>query len=131
MVIVDSSVWIDYLHNVSNPQTSWLDAHLELEEIGLTTLTLCEVLQGLRTPIQVTKTTHHLLAFSIFDGCDRALALTAAESFRFLRSRGVTVRSTIDSLLATFCIARWFPLLHRDRDFDAFETHLGLDVIKP
>ena len=131
MVIVDSSVWIDYLHNVSNPQTSWLDAHLELEEIGLTTLTLCEVLQGLRTPSQVTETTHHLLAFSIFDGCDRALALAAAESFRFLRSRGVTVRSTIDSFLATFCIARGFPLLHRDRDFDAFETHLGLDVIKP
>ncbi len=59
------------------------------------------------------------------------IAVAAAENYRILRTKGITVRKTIDCLIATFCIREGHELLHRDRDFDPFEMHLGLQVIHP
>lgn len=130
MVIVDSSVWIDYLRDVSNPQTDWLEIALGLRPIGLTNLILCEVLQGVRHERRFRLASEMLLALPVFDLAGTKLAIDAVNHYRFLQSRGFTVRTTIDCLIATFCLIEGFDLLHRDRDFEVFEQHLGLSVIK-
>jgi predicted nucleic acid-binding protein len=130
MVIVDSSVWIDYLRDTFNPQTNWLETAIGNRPIGLTNLILCEVLQGIRHERRFRIAERILLTMPVFDLAGTSVAIAAARNHRFLQSRGFTIRKTIDSLIATFCIREDFELLHRDRDFDAFESHLGLRVIK-
>jgi predicted nucleic acid-binding protein len=130
MVIVDSSVWIDYLHDAANAQTAWLQSSFGVRPIGLTNLILCEVLQGVQHERRARNAMHQLTAFPVFDLPGNEVAITSARNFRVLRSRGLTVRGTIDCLIATFCILEGHTLLHRDRDFDLFETHLGLKVVK-
>ena len=131
MVIVDNSVWIDYLNAVSNPETEWLDLHLEHERIGLTTIVLTEVLQGLRDDREAAAVEAELLKFEVIDVIDVSLAAEAAHNYRRLRQSGRTIRKTIDALIATYCIREQHALLHRDRDFDPFEEVLGLHVIHP
>ncbi len=131
MVIVDSSVWIDYLRDVMNPQTAWLENSVGQREIGLTSLILCEVLQGIRYDRHFRETLQQLLTFSVFDGVGANLAIAAAQNFRFLQRRSVTVRKTVDCIIASFCIQEGHELLHRDIDFEPFEKHLGLRVIHP
>jgi predicted nucleic acid-binding protein len=131
MVIVDSSVWIDMLRGVTNLQTRWLHEALRHEEIGLTSLILCEVLQGVRDPRQFQAFEKDLSIFPVFEMVSHKLAVAAAQNYRALRSEGITVRKTIDCLIATFCIENGFSLLHNDRDFKAFEHHLGLVTIDP
>jgi len=130
MVIVDSSVWIDYLHDTVNPQTDWLEDALDRRAIGLTNLILCEVLQGVRHEKRFRLAERHLLTLPVFDIAGTRIAIAAARNYRTLQSRGITVRKTIDCLIATFCIAENCELLHRDHDFDPFEQHLGLMVVK-
>ena len=130
MVIVDSSVWIDYLHDTVNPQTDWLENALGHRPIGLTNLILCEVLQGIRHQRRFRLAERTLLTLPVFDIAGIHLAIGAARNFHALQHRGITIRKTIDSLIATFCILEDFELLHRDRDFDPFERHLGLTVVK-
>jgi predicted nucleic acid-binding protein len=131
MVIVDSSVWIDYLRGSMNGQTLWLDQAVGVQEIGLTSLSLCEVLQEVRDE----STFHHfkqdLMQFMVFDAGGADLAVSSARNYLTLRQRGYSVRKTIDCFIATFCIEEGYQLLHRDRDFDVFETHLGLQVLHP
>jgi predicted nucleic acid-binding protein len=128
MVIVDTSVWIDYLRGNGHPETVWLDRELQQQPLGLTDLILCEVLQG--TPDSAfAKTRDDLLRFHVFANCSPALALAAAQNYRILRRKGYTVRATIDCLIATFCLENDHHLLHRDRDFDSFEKVLGLRVV--
>ena len=131
MVIVDTTVWIDYLADTSNDETAWLDRRLSAGGIGLTDLTLCEVLQGFRDDVKFERIRVRLLLLPVLSTGGVALAVATAENYRTLRTKGITVRKTIDCLIATFCIAHGHALLHRDRDFDPFEAHLGLRVIHP
>jgi len=131
MVIVDSSVWIDYLLNRITPQTDWLDAAVRTQEIGITSLILCEVLQGVRNPVQFRLFRRDLLTFTVFEALDARLAIASAQNYSQLRHRGITVRKTIDCIIATFCIESDHQLLHNDHDYDAFEVYLGLRVIHP
>ncbi len=131
MVIVDTTVWIDYLGAVTNPETKWLDDEVGRQPIGLTDIILCEILQGIRDDSVFSQVRRDLLRFDVFNSGGVDLAIASAENYRYLRSRGITVRKTIDCLIATFCIEKGHLLLHRDRDFDAFEKHFGLRVIHP
>lgn len=129
MVIVDTTVWIDYLGGVRNGQTEWLDDAQQRMRLGLTDLILCELLQGVRGDVMFAQVRREMMRFEVFSTGGTELAVAAAENFRTLRARGITVRKTIDCLIATFCITGEHVLLHRDRDFDAFEQHLGLRVV--
>lgn len=130
MVIVDTSVWIEYFRGVNHPETIWLERELQRQPLGLTDLILCEILQGVRDTV-FRQVRADLLKFHVFENCSVEMALSAAENYRALRRNGYTVRSTIDGLIATFCIENKHRLLHRDRDFDAFEATLGLEVVHP
>ena len=131
MVVVDTTVWIDYLAGTENPETVWLDANLDRLRIGLTDVILCEVLQGVREDEVAAAVERQLSRFEVFNTGGGALAVAAAQNYRTLRARGHTVRRTIDCLIATFCLRENHSLLHRDRDFDSFEAVLGLSVIHP
>lgn len=131
MVIVDSSVWIDAFNGTMTPQTRWLQSALAGEEVGLTSLILCEVLRGFRSDQAFHQTKTNLLALPVLDGTSAGLAAKAAENFRLLQRRGVTVRKTVDCLIATLCIQEGHELLHRDNDFEGFENFLGLRVVHP
>jgi predicted nucleic acid-binding protein len=129
MVIVDTTVWVDYLRGAENPETRWLDRELQRQRLGLTDLILCEVLQGIGERRNFDRVREDLLKFAVFPSGGVDLAIAAAENYRELRQRGVTVRKTIDCLIATFCLLEGHVLLHRDRDFEVFEKFLGLRVI--
>jgi predicted nucleic acid-binding protein len=129
MVIVDTTVWIDYLRGAENPETLWLDRELQRQRLGLTDLILCEVLQGIRDQGTFAQVQTNLLRFQVFQTGGTALAVAAAQNYRQLRQRGYTVRRTIDCLIATFCLQAEHELLHRDHDFDSFEKVLGLQVV--
>jgi len=131
MVIVDTTVWIDYLRGADNSHTLWLERELTQQRLGLTDLNLCEVLQGIPDPATFARVREELLKFHLFATGGRDLALSAAENYRALRQHGYTVRKTIDCWIATFCLETGHSLLHRDRDFDAFENLLGLRVVHP
>jgi predicted nucleic acid-binding protein len=131
MVIVDTTVWIDYLGGVTNPHTAWLERELSRQPLGLTDLILCELLQGIRQEKAFNQVRQEMSRFTVFDSGGEAIAVAAAKNHRFLRSRGLTVRKTIDCVIATFCLRSQHALLHRDRDFDPFEQHLGLNVLHP
>jgi len=130
MEIVDSTVWVDYLGGASTQQTEWFDQARKVRRLGLTDLILCEVLQGVRGDALFKDVLREMSKFQIFSTGGTELAVTSARNYRILRARGVTVRKTIDCLIATFCIEGGHSLLHNDRDFDAFEEHLGLRVVK-
>ncbi|MBZ5573270.1 MAG: PIN domain nuclease [Acidobacteriia bacterium] len=130
MVIVDTTVWIDYLQGTDNPETLWLDRQLTQQRLGLTDLILCEVLQGISEASEFDRVRDELLLFHLFPTGGK-LAVAAARNYQTLRERGQTVRKTIDCLIATFCLQARHELLHRDRDFDAFEKILGLRVVHP
>lgn len=129
-VIVDSSVLIDYLADRPTPQTAWLDQNLGRRRIGITTLIMTEVLQGIRGDGQFDETVKVLGRLAVFDGGSRQVAVQSARNYRALRRRGITIRNTIDCLTATFCIGADFELLHNDRDFDPFEQLLHLEVVR-
>ncbi len=131
MIIVDTTVWIDYFRGTSTPETDWLDRSLPQHRLGLTDLILCEVLQGLRDKTTFEQVQRNLLKLEVFSTGGTAVALAAAMHYRTLREKGYTVRRTIDCLIATFCLRNDHALLHNDRDFDPFEQALGLVVIHP
>ena len=131
MTIVDTTVWVDYLRGIANPHTEWLDRNLGHQALGLTDIILCEVLQGIQGKSEFDHTRHELSQFQIFATGGEDLAVASATHYRLLRSRGCTVRKTIDCLIATFCLIEGHSLLHRDRDFDPFEKHLGLHITRP
>jgi predicted nucleic acid-binding protein len=131
VVIVDTTVWVDYLQGAENPETDWLNSELDRQRLGLTDIILCEVLPGVRDDVVAKEVERRLLNLEVFDTGGVAVAREAARNYRALRSRGHTVRKTIDCLIATFCLRGQHSLLHRDRDFDAFEQFLELSVIHP
>jgi len=131
MVIVDTTVWIDYLRGLRNRETDYFDRELGRQRFGLTDLILCETLQGIGDEKAFARVLRDLRKFEIFETGGEELAVEAARKFRSLRQRGRTVRKTINCLIATFCILDGHSLLHRDRDYDHFEDFLGLAVIHP
>jgi hypothetical protein len=131
VVIVDTTVWVDYLNGISTPEVEWFERESERQRLGLLDLTVCEVLQGISTDAAAARVLRTLRSFEIFDTGGIALAEAAARNYRSLRARGRTVRKTIDCLIATFCLQHSHRLLHCDRDFDPFEEGLGLQVVHP
>jgi predicted nucleic acid-binding protein len=131
MVIVDTTVLVDYLRGLRNAETEYFDRELGRLRFGLRDLILCEVLQGIRGERAFTRVLRELRRFEVFDTGGQELAIAAARNFRSLRQCGRTVRKTIDCLIATFGLRDGHSLLHRDRDFDHFEQILGLAVIHP
>ena len=129
MIIVDSSVWIDYFNGVATPQADTLDRLLEAVPIGIGDLILAEVLQGFRSDRDFRRARDLLMALDLFEMVGVEAALRSASAYRRLRKRGVTVRKTVDVLIATFCIAGNHELLYTDRDFDPFVEHLGLQTV--
>lgn len=129
MIIVDTTVWVDYFRGARNPETDWLDREAHQTRIGLTDLILCEVLQGVTSDREFALIQGELLKFELFQAGGLELAIAAARNFRSMRKRGLTVRKMVDCLIATFCLANGHSLLHRDRDFDVFERNLGLFVL--
>jgi predicted nucleic acid-binding protein len=129
MVIVDTTVWIDYLRGAENPETHWLERELRAQRLGLTDLILCEVLQGIPDRALFSQIQDELLKFHVFQTGGTDLAVAAAQNYQDLRQRGYIVRKTIDCLIATHCLQAGHQLLHRDHDFDPFEKVLGLRVV--
>jgi hypothetical protein len=131
MLLVDTSVWVDYFNGIVNPQTDYLHENVDRTPILIGDLILAEVLQGFRTDSDFEKVRRTLGKFVQVNMVSTALAVQSARNFRFLRQKGVTVRKTIDSLIATYCIENEHQLLHNDSDFDGYEKHLGLQVVHP
>lgn len=131
MVIVDTTVWVDYFRGIRSLETDWLDREAHKTRIGLTDLTLCEVLQGVRSEREFRLIQAELLEFQLFHAGGLELAIAAARNFRSMREKGRTVRKMVDCLIATFCLVNGHTLLHHDRDFDVFEENLGLSVLHP
>ena|SRR2546422_7400529 len=128
MVVVDSSVWIDYFNGHPTDQAEALDALLGRRLVVVGDLILAEVLQGFRRDRDFRRARRVLAAFPTVSMVGPAMAVRAAENYRRLRRLGVTVRKTIDVLIGTYCIARRLPLLHSDSDFDPMVRHLGLEL---
>ena len=126
MIVVDSSVWIDFLNGRNAPHVRRLRAVLGTEEVIVGDLMLCEVLQGLGSERAAQEIEALLRRFEIVPMAGDAIAVAAARNFRSLRSRGITVRKTIDLLIGTWCIENRRPLLHNDSDFHPMARHLGL-----
>jgi predicted nucleic acid-binding protein len=130
VVIIDTTVWVDYFRGVRNPETDWLDVELDRQRLGLTDIILCEVLRGVHDDSAAAEVERRLRKLEVFATGGVELATDAARNYRVLRAHGHTVRKTIDCLIATFCIRSGHSLLHRDRDFDPFERHLELTVVR-
>ena len=126
MIVVDSSVWVDYFNGVGTRETALLDSILGLEPVVIGDLILAEVLQGFRTDRDMRRARAALDTLILESMVGRDIALASASNYRALRAKGVTVRKTIDMLIATFCMENRYALLHSDRDFDSIEEHLGL-----
>lgn len=131
MVIVDSTIWVDYFNGQQNAQTDWLDEQLERQRFGLTSIILAEVLQGATSDRDARRLETELQRLEVFENLTSAIAVASGRNYRALRALGHTPRRTIDVLIATFCIEGGHALLHRDRDFEPFEKHLGLLVVHP
>lgn len=129
MILVDSSVWIDYFKGTITAQTDKLDALLGNEPLAIGDLILMEVLQGFADERDFNRARKMLTSLTVIELGGQEIAIQAAKNFRALRVRGVTVRKTIDTVIATRCIESGYDLLHNDRDFDPFVKHLGLRVV--
>ncbi len=129
MIVVDTSVWIDYFNGVVTRETALLDALLGVEPIVIGDLVLAEVLQGFGAEGDVRRARAALDRLLFQPMVGRAVALASARNYRALRVRGVTVRKTIDMLIATFCLENGHRLLHADRDFVPIVEHLGLETL--
>ena len=126
MIFVDSSVWVDYFNGTQSPETDYLDRLLGREPVGLGDIVLVEVLQGFKRDRDYKIAKDLLTALTVFTLGGQDMALQSADNFRLLRKKGITVRKTIDVLIATFCMRQNLPLLHADKDFDPFHQYFQL-----
>lgn len=129
MIVVDSSVWIDYFTGKDTPGAERLDSLLGEELIATGDLMIAEVLQGFRTDRDYRQARKLLLSLTVLNMLNTMIALKSAANFRALRKKGITVRKTIDAIIATYCIENRLPLLHSDRDFQPFHQHLKLKTV--
>ena len=128
MIVVDSSVWIDFFHGVSTPEVERLDGLLGLTPLAIGDLVLVEVMQGFRTDQDVATARQLFRSLALLPMLGGSNAWKAAENVRQLRRKGITVRKTMDGIIATACIEANLPLLFSDRDFRPYVEHLGLEV---
>jgi len=131
MIVVDTTVWIDYFNGQTNPQTDYLDTVLLQQPIIIGDLILGEILQGFQRDEDFEAAREALSKLVQAQMVNTDLAVQSARNYRALRKIGITIRKTIDCFIATFCIENAHMLLHNDHDFDPFESHLGLKVIHP
>lgn len=130
-LIVDSSVWIDYFNGHRTAETNALDQMLGVDEIIIGDLILTEILQGFRKESDFHRARELLDHFPVVSMLGPEMAIKAAENYRMLRKQGVTIRKTIDVIIASYCIEHALPLLYSDRDFDPMVQHLGLQTSLP
>ncbi|MFP4376835.1 MAG: PIN domain nuclease [Spirochaetales bacterium] len=126
MILVDSSVWIDFFNGVASREVTTLDSLLSTDSICIGDLILAEVLQGFRYDEDYRTARELLVELPVYQIMTPELALLGADNYRSLRKRGVTVRKSVDNWIATFCICHQFPLLFSDKDFIPYVEHLGL-----
>lgn len=131
MIVVDTSVWIDYFNGVASPHTDLLDQLLSRERLIIGDIILTEVLQGFRRDTDFRQAQQLLDTLEFRPMLGQEIALFSAKNYRKLRRAGVTVRKTIDVMIGSFCVQNRHSLLHTDRDFDLIEKHLGLSVLRP
>ena len=129
MILVDSSVWIDYFNGNISAETDTLDRLLGVEPLAIGDLILTEVLQGFRADNDYQTAKSLLMTLTVFDMLGSELAIKAADNFRLLRKQGITIRKTADVIIATYCIEHRHTLLFADKDFLPFVAHLGLKEV--
>jgi hypothetical protein len=126
LIVVDTSVWVDYFNGVDNREVEILDAALGVEAVAIGDLILLEILQAFKSDKDyelAKKFLHNLTTYTFLNPEN---AVKCAESYRYLRKKGLTIRKNLDVIIATFCIQNEFPLLFTDKDFKPFVNHLGL-----
>lgn len=129
MILVDTSVWIDYFNGTDTRESALLDKALLDQEVVMGDLILLEILQGFRSDRDYNTAKRHLTNLRQFSMLSPEIALKASGNYRKLRKKGITIRKTADIIIATFCIEEKIPLLHSDRDFIPFSEHLKLKSI--
>jgi len=127
VILVDSSVWIDFFNGTDTPEAATLDRTLGVQPVAIGDLILTEVLQGFRSDEDYQTAKGLMASLTVFDLLGQNMAIKSAENFRYLRKKGITIRKTADVIIATFCIERSIPLLFADKDFKPFVEHLGLE----
>lgn len=127
MILVDTSVWIDYFNGIHRPQTDLLDALIVEGSAAIGDLIFLEILQGIRNDKDYRQTKKSLIALDQYELFGKEMAEKCASNYRALRKKGTTIRKTADVIIATFCIENHLPLLFLDRDFIPFVDHLGLE----
>jgi predicted nucleic acid-binding protein len=125
-IVADTRVWIDFYRNPGAPHAVRLDAAMDLQDVLVPDLVLVEVLRGIASDSLAGAIEREFQHFEIVHVGGRELAVLAAQNYRLLRGKGITIRGSIDLLIGTWCIENRVPLLHNDRDFDTMEQHLGL-----
>jgi hypothetical protein len=130
LVFVDSSVWIDYFNGVYSAQTDALEEALLHHTVCVGDVILAEVLRGFRSDADMNMAREALMNLTVYAMVGVEIALKSVEDYRLLRSRGITPRKTIDTLIATFCIENNILLLHNDSDFNGYEQYCGLQVFR-
>ena len=129
MILVDSSVWIDYFNGEDNKQTNTLNDALGVRPVAVGDLMLAEVLQGFKDDKDYKTAKSLFDDLIIYDLVGKTMAIKSADNFRALRKKGITVRKPVDVIIATFCIEKELPLLFLDKDFKPFVKHLGLSAV--
>jgi len=129
MVIIDTSAWIEYLRGGIPRVVKKVDQCLEEDLVGIGDLVYCEVMQGIRAPRERSRVSSLLLSLPQFDMVGFSIAEKSAANYRLLRSKGVTIRKTIDVLIGTFCAEHGLRIVHHDSDFDLMAEHIGLEIL--
>ena len=128
MVVVDTTVWIDYIHGLDAPHTNALDYELQHNQVITGDLLITEFLQGFRDDKDYKAAKEIMDSLIYCDMLGKEIAIKSADNYRFLRKQGITIRRTADIIIGTFCIEHDLPLLHNDRDFEPMEKYLGLRI---
>lgn len=131
MILVDTSVWIDYFNGVQNQHTDTLDAGIVEGTVAMGDLIFLEILQGIRDDRDYRLTKQTLLTLERLEMFGAGMPEKCAENYRALRKKGITIRKTTHVIIASFCIEQRIPLLFLDRDFIPFVEHLGLGSVLP
>jgi len=129
MVIVDTSAWVEYLGGGHPDVVTKVDLCLDQDLVGIGDLIYCEVMQGIRSPKERVEVSTLLISLPRFEMVGFSMAEKSASNYRLLRSKGITVRKTMDVLIGTFCAEHGLQIIHHDSDFDLMAKHIGLDVI--
>jgi predicted nucleic acid-binding protein len=131
MVVIDTSAWIEYFRNGTPGIVEMVDYCLEKELACIGDLIYCEIMQGIQSKSSRESVSALLLLLPKYDMVGFRVAEKAASNYRLLRSRGVTIRKTIDVIIGTFCVENSFSLIHFDKDFDFMASAIGLQIYKP